>query len=626
MCGIVGIYYFDPEQKVQSSDLHRMNQQILHRGPDDEGSHIAGNVGIAMRRLSIIDLAGGHQPMFSKDRQTSIVFNGEVYNFRDLRPDLEKRGYDFESNADTEVVLRAYEAYGVDFLAKLNGMYGLAIWDANRSALLIARDRIGIKPLYYYRDDEKILFGSEIKSLLSFPGVKPELDKAALSAYLRYGSTPAPHTLFRNIYKLPPAHYMLINGREVQIRKYWQLSYQQKLQGSEADLTEQLYELLKSAIDYQMVADVPLGAFLSGGIDSSSIVHIMRDLGSEHTNTYSIGFGAGYDQYNELTAAGRFARDYGTNHHEILVRPDTAELFPKLIAALDEPLADSSFIMTYLVSQLARESVTVILSGVGGDELFGGYRRYLNVALDRYIRHIPLVLRRQVIQRVLAALPSDRNNALLNYVRLAKAYFSSSELSPARQYANYTSIFSDASLLLEREASPAEPPDYHQLYFDECDSDEILDKLMYFDLKTSLPEQLLMLSDKMSMAVSLEARVPYLDHRVVEFAARLPERFKIKGFKLRHLQKQTFRGRFPDYVFEQKKKGFGAPIGSWMRNELKEMVMDLLGKEHIARQGIFDAKTVGGYLDDHFSMKQDHTDHLLALLSFQIWHQAYLGA
>ncbi|MCB1859363.1 MAG: asparagine synthase (glutamine-hydrolyzing) [Gammaproteobacteria bacterium] len=623
MCGIAGIYYRNASLHVAEPCLQGMIDRIVHRGPDDQGLHIDDNVGLAMRRLSIIDLAGGHQPIFSEDGNQVIVFNGEVYNFRDVKPVLEGRGHRFTTNSDTEVVLNAYLHYGIECFEHLNGMFGLAIWDKPKKQLLIARDRLGIKPLYYYLDEEKVVFASEIKAILSFPGIKPELNRSGLHAYLKYGFTPAPLTLFKNIHKLPPAHYMLLTGEKIEIKRYWTLSYRDKFTASAQQLTEQLYDLLTSAIDYQMISDVPLGAFLSGGIDSSSIVHIMRELGSKHTSTYSIGFGTGYENHNELDAAGRFARDYQTNHHEIVVRPDAVTLFPALVRSLDEPLADSSFIMTYLVSKLARESSTVILSGVGGDELFGGYRRYLNVRLNRLFMGIPRPIRNALIRPIVDALPSDRNSRLLNLARLAKAYLTYSDQPPGQQYASYTSVFrEDRDSLLTGPLEDIE--DFHQYYFDECDSPDLLDKLLHFDLKTSLPEQLLMLTDKMSMAVSLEARVPYLDHRVVEFAARLPEQLKIKGFTLRHLQKQAFQNRFPEYVFKQKKKGFGAPIGSWMRNELRELVTDLLGESHLKAQGIFNSKTIGVYLNDHFAMKQDYTDNLLALLTFQIWHEEYL--
>lgn len=624
MCGIVGIYYFDAQKKAEERDLKLMADRIAHRGPNDEGFFTQNHVGLGMRRLSVIDLDGGHQPIFTQDKSKVIVFNGEVYNFVDHRPVLEQKGHRFSTKTDTEVVLHLYEEYGLNFFEKMNGMFGLAIWDETGQQLIVVRDRLGIKPLYYYRDGEKIVFASEIKAILALPSVKAELDFQGLGAFLKYGFTPAPHTLFKNIYKIPPAHYLKMKGGEMEINCFWEFSYAEKHRGSEDQIGEELYELLKSSVRYRLVADVPLGAFLSGGMDSSGIVHMMKELGTKTINTYSIGFGKGYEFYNELGAAGRFARDYQTNHHEILVEPDVVDLFPKLIALLDEPVADSSFLVTYLVSKLARETVTVILSGVGGDELFGGYRRYLNVQMNRYMGILPLWFRRHVLKKMVNSLPVDRNNTLLNYFRLAKAYLNTADLALQQQYGVYTSVFQDD---FRRQLSGAngEMPDFYEQYFAQCDSPDLLDKIMYFDLKTSLPEQLLMLTDKMTMAVSLEGRVPYLDYRVVEFAARIPSHLKLKGFKLRHIQKKIFEKRFPDYVFQQRKKGFGAPIGTWIRNELREMAYDLLSEQYLRRQGVFNPAAIQKALDDHFQMKEDYTDNLLALLAFQIWYREYLA-
>ncbi len=624
MCGIVGIYYFDPQQQAAEADLQLMTDQIVHRGPDDQGFYVEGNVGLGMRRLSIIDLGGGRQPIFTPDRQKVIVFNGEVYNFVDHRPGLQKKGHKFSTRTDTEVVLHLYQQYGLDFFEKLNGMFGLAIWDKTEQTLIVARDRLGIKPLYYYRDSEKLVFASEIKAILALPFVQAELDLKGLGAFLKYGFTPAPLTMFKNIYKIPPAHFLKVKDRQIEQHSFWRLSYRDKFTGGEDQIAEELYELLKDSVKYRLIADVPLGSFLSGGIDSSGIVHIMSELGIEDISTYCIGFGKGYESYNELENARRFAEDYQTNHHDILVRPDVVELFPQLITSLDEPLADSSFLVTYLVSQLARETVTVILSGVGGDELFGGYRRYLNVQMNKYIKVLPLWMRRHVLKKLFNQLPVDRNSTLLNYFRLAKAYINTSDMVPEDQYGFYSSVFKDDfrnEMVLQEQAGP----NFYYQYFQECDSDFMLDKMLYFDLKTSLPEQLLMLSDKMTMAVSLEGRVPYLDHRLVEFAARIPVDLKIKGFNLRYIQKKVFRNRFPDYVFQQKKKGFGAPVGAWIRNELKPMAYDLLSNDYLQRQGVFDPAVIQRVLRDHFDMKEDYTDHLLALISFQIWYDAYLA-
>ena len=623
MCGIVGLHYFDPTRQVYEEEITSMLDRIVHRGPDDSGVFVSGNTGIGMRRLSVIDVAGGHQPIFSSDGSQAIVFNGEIYNFLEEREDLLKKGYQFSTNTDTEVVLRLFEEYGLTFFEHLNGMFGVAIFDHNNRSLLIARDRIGIKPLYYYRDNEKFIFSSEIKALLGADGIDTGLDEQGMAAFFQYGFTPAPHTLFRRVQKLSPACYLLIQNNKFSIQEYWRPSYQNKFSDSEDDIADRLFELFKHSVQYQLISDVPLGAFLSGGIDSSGIVHMMSELGTERINTYSIGFGKGFEAVDELGDARQFAKSYNTNHHEIVVKPDVSELFPELIEALDEPVADSSFIVTYLVSKLAKESVTVILSGVGGDELFGGYRRYLGLRIDHYFKKLPAWLRQHVIGNLLKKIPVDRNNIILNQARLAKAYVEYSNLPPENQYAEHTSIFKPAfnHVFFEKNR---ECQDYYSKYYDECDSSEVLDKIMYFDLKMSLPEQLLLLTDKMSMKTSLETRVPYLDHRLLEFAARIPSEYKLKKTRLRYIQKKMLKGHIPDYVMSRKKKGFGAPIGTWIRDELRELVNDLLNVSYLKKQGLFSSKYIDSLLTDHYQFREDHTDRILALVSFQLWYQTVL--
>ena len=623
MCGIVGIHYFDRSRVVTPGDLALMTDAIVHRGPDDQGAACFGHSGIAMRRLSIIDLGGGHQPIFSSNRRQAIVFNGEAFDFQDRRAELEAAGHSFTSHSDTEVVLQLYLRYGDSFVDHVNGMYGLAIWDADRDRLLLARDRVGIKPLYYYLDRDQLVYASEIKSILALPWIKAELEPRHLDLYLKYGFTPAPHTLFKRIHKLPPGHLLETTADGVAVRSYWHLSYRDKLTGSADDIAAELHSLLHSSVRYQMIADVPLGAFLSGGMDSSSIVHLMRELGSTRVNTYNIGYGPRYAEHDESAEARAIANVYGTNHHEICADPDVQTMFPRLIGYMDEPVADSSFVVTHMVSKLASESVKVILSGVGGDELFGGYRRYQQVALNRLWHTIPGPLRAHVLTPLLNALPVDRNNRLLNYFRLAKGFARDAELTADRHYERMISILSDVRVANDAGHEPVTDPFAGLLA--ECDGADLLDKIMYFDLKTSLPEQLLLLTDKMSMACSLEVRVPYLDHRVVEFAARIPVGLKLRGRELRHIQRRAFKGRLPDAVLNRRKRGFGAPIGAWLRGDLRPMVEDLLHPDVIRRQGLFDVGKLRRMIDSHMQRQTDSTDALLALLTFQIWHGQHFG-
>lgn len=420
MCGIVGVVHFERARAVAGEDLRAMADRIVHRGPDDHGYHVQGHVGIGMRRLSIIDLGGGHQPMVTPDGRMTIVFNGELYNYREEAAGLRAAGYPLSTQSDTEVVLGLYATHGRDSLARLNGMYGFAIHDQQEDRLLLVRDRLGVKPVYYYRDADKLVFASEIKAILAYPGVRAELDLEMVPVYFKHGYVPAPRTLFRNIFKLPPAHALEVVGGRVQIAPYWRLSFADKLRLGEDAVLERMGGLLDSAVAMQMVADVPLGAFLSGGLDSSGIVHLMRASGADVVNTYSIGFEAGYAMHDESADAARFAADYRTNHHAIVARPDVADLMPRLVAQLDEPLADSSFVVTYLVAELAAQSVKVILSGVGGDEIFSGYRRYLFATLDTYAERLPAAVRQRFLPWLTRYLPADRGSTVLNVLRLAK--------------------------------------------------------------------------------------------------------------------------------------------------------------------------------------------------------------
>lgn len=627
MCGIVGVYYFDEQRAVAEQDLAAMADQIVHRGPDDFGYFTHANIGIGMRRLSIIDLAGGHQPIHTPDNKKTIVFNGELYNYREQAELLRQRDYPLRTKSDTEVVLGLYAEFGMEFLEKLNGMYGFAIHDASSNELLIVRDRVGVKPVYYFQDKEKIVFASEVKAILAHPEIRAALDPNALALFFKYGYVPTPYTLFAGISKLPPASVMRLRGGNPRIDSYWDVSFSNKFTQSEDAILAELDELLQSAVSMQMVADVPLGAFLSGGLDSSGIVHLMQESGVETINTYSIGFGNEYSLHDETDAAKQFADDYQTNHHAILVTPDVQTLIPKLVTMLDEPLADSSFVVTYLVSELAAETVKVILSGVGGDEIFGGYRRYLFTTLNQYFARVPKFMRGAMLQRLVAKLPADRANPILNKMRLAKSYLAHYDENTVNQYSGYLSLLSED--LLDAHLGAAGDGAYVDPYPSQVaksDATEALDQVMYFDLKGSLPEQLLMLTDKMTMAKSIEARVPYLDHRLIEFMARTPTELRVKGFDLRYLQKRYLSGRIPDYVLGRAKKGFGAPFGGWIRNDLNEMMQDYLSEERIARQGLFDASIINGALKDHLARREDRSDYLLANLSFQIWHDAYVKA
>lgn len=591
---------------------------ITHRGPDDHGQFVAGPVGLGMRRLSIIDLAGGHQPIANPAGTLTIVFNGEIFNYRDVRHQLEQRGYQFRTDSDTESILHAYDEFGIECLSLLNGMFAFAIWDAPRRRLFIARDRLGVKPLYFRIGNDSVQFASEIKSLLLHPEAGRSIDPEALAYFFRYGYVAAPKTLHADVQKLPAAHYLLVEDGQVSIRRFWSVSYPTAFE-TRADHPERIRAAVDAAVRRQMIADVPLGAFLSGGVDSSSIVHFMSAHTSEPVNTYSIGFTGDDAFHSELDDARFMAQALRTNHHEIVVKPDVANLLPRLVAHLDEPLADSSFVVTYLVSTLARDTVKVILSGVGGDELFGGYRRYLFARLNPYFEMLPAVAKKALTTAV-SHMPVDRGSRLRNYARLGRAFVLAQGLSPFEQYDHSVRILSDADLtaLLPHAQRDGALLAARRDVFTSASSDPIT-AAMHLDLETSLPESLLLLTDKMSMAASLEARVPFLDHELVEAAAMVPTDWKVRGTRLRYVQKESMRNLLPNRVLDKRKRGFGFPIGSWFRRDLRSLLNDLLSADRLRRQGLFDPSTVQGLMAAHAEHRHDHSDVLLALLTFQLW-------
>ena len=620
MCGIVGQFSFS-NQPVAASTIQAMCRTIVHRGPDDEGVFTAGQVGLGMRRLSIIDLSGGHQPMHSANGRFTIVFNGEIYNYREIRTSLERQGVRFKTSSDTECILEAYALYGRDCLQLLNGIFAIAIWDAQARELFLARDRFGIKPLYLHQSVTGLAFASEVKALLADGTLSRTLDVEAFSYFLRYGYVASPATLLREVRQLPPAHYLRATAEGVTIAPYWTLEPATSEPLTDQENAERVYELVKQAVKRQMVSDVPIGAFLSGGLDSSSMVHLMSEMTGAGVNTYSIGF-AGVDAFhNELDDAKKIAQRYRTNHHEIIVRPDAASLMPRLVNHLDQPLADSSFIVTYLVSQLASQTVKVIISGVGGDEIFGGYRRYLGPFLDSYYSAVPAPLRRAVATAA-SWMPVDRGSTTKNHLRLARAFVTSHGLSSFDRYDRAVQLVDDdllPQLAGLGHSSQSELTEARLQYFNQAPASDPLAQMQRLDYNTSLTDSLLLLTDKMSMATSLEARVPFLDHELVEAVSALPSSLKIRNGRLRHIQKLSMKGKLPDEVMRKKKRGFGCPVGAWFRTDLRPLLLDTLSPAALKRQGLLDPATVARLVDEHETYREDRTDVLLALLTFQLW-------
>lgn len=625
MCGIHGIYQRDGSAAPVHL-LARMGHVILHRGPDDAGAHADGPCAIGMRRLSIIDLAGGHQPILNEDRSLAVVCNGEIYNFRELRAELQAAGHRFRTESDSEVVLHGYAQWGEGFVRRLNGMFGFAIWDARRQSLLVGRDRLGIKPIYWINDGKRVAFASEAKALLELPGVRADVEPTALQAYLELGYVPAPLSIFRGIAKLPIASLLKVSASGVSVESYWQPSTAVDAGPSPKEWAARVRERLETSVRMQMVSDVPIGAFLSGGIDSSAVLAFMsRHNGGAPVKTYSIGFDGGAAErfYNELGPAREVARLFGTDHHEILVQPDVARLLPKLLWHMDEPIADSALVTTYLVAEFARKDVKVILSGVGGDELFGGYRRYLGEHYMRYVDWLPSGAKRGAA-RLADLLPSDRHSKWLNYSRMAKNFVGSAALPFTERYRSYVGVFSPQEAAGLMAQMPARRLDAIAAGFDAAGGEDALARMWAVDAHTQLPDDLLMLTDKMTMAASLECRVPLLDHELVELAAQIPAHLKVANGELKAVLKQALADVLPREVLYRGKRGFGAPMGAWLKGALAGLMENALSPQSLARRGLLEHAPVAKLIADHRANRIDGTDKLLALLNLEIWCRVYL--
>ena len=631
MCGICGVLQLNGESATHDATLRRMCDVIVHRGPDDEGRYVSPAVGLGMRRLSIIDLSGGHQPIPNEDKSIWVINNGEIYNFQELMDGLQKKGHVFRTKSDTEVLVHSYEEYGLDFVKRLRGMFAVALWDAPRRRLVIARDRVGKKPLYLRREPNRILFASEIKSILAVDDVPRRIDREALREYLALGYVPAPRTLFEGIEKVLPGHLLSFENGQVEDREYWDAPFAQHEKHSEAEWIERVRAKLLESVRIRLISDVPLGAFLSGGIDSSAVVAAMAQFSDRPVKTYSIGFEGPDNFYNELPFANLVAKAFKTDHHEIIVRPQVAELLPKLIWHLDEPIADSAFFTTYLVSRLARESVTVILSGVGGDELFGGYRRYLGDAMYRYFGLLPGVVRNKLLPSLLDRLPQDRNSNWKNNIRYAAAFVKTANLDPVSRYMSYVTVFPGdlrSRMLMDQPSSShsavEQASEALRAYFEKCRTADGLNRIMYADIKTSLTDDLLALTDKMSMAASIECRAPFVDQELIELAGSIPSSEKIRGLEMKHLLKKVVAPWLPPEILSRKKRGFGAPVGSWLRADLEPLVNDMLSETQIKQRGLFHWPVIQEVIARHKAQQADYTDQLLALISLEQWCRIFI--
>jgi asparagine synthase (glutamine-hydrolysing) len=629
MCGICGIYNFDLNEGVNPELLAAMNRQIIHRGPDDEGFYVARNLGLAMRRLSIIDVAAGHQPMTNEDGSLWLVFNGEIYNHQELRPDLEARGHHYRTHSDTETILHLFEEYGRDSVRRLRGMFALVLWDARRRRLFAARDRLGIKPFYYYLDAQRFLFGSEIKALLACPGLQPELNRSAIPEYLAFGYISSADTMFRNICKLMPGHTLELDdaGRS-RIEPYWDLTAPVDCDSRPRKYYVTAYrEMLEQAVSSHLMSDVPLGVFLSGGLDSSVVAALTSKLRAAPIETFSVGYEE--SEYSELPFARQVASHIGSNHHEVRIGwKDFMDALPRLIWHEDEPIVWPSSISLYFVSKLARERVTVVLTGEGSDETLAGYTRYAwtlwNVRLDNgYRKLVPPALRR-VIRKYcdeagLLPLGVER--------RLRHTFLARDGASwPSFYFDNFYSVFSEAAQqeLLSNELRPSPGAAYkNSLAYWNISSGDLLHRLLYTDLKTYLIE-LLMKQDNMSMAASIESRVPFLDHALVEFTAGIPAAFETQGLSGKCILKSAAEDLLPHSIIYRKKMGFPTPLRGWLAGPHLDQAERLLLEPRTLEWGIFKPESVRRLLAEHRSRVKDHYERIWRLMNLEIWRRVFL--
>jgi asparagine synthase (glutamine-hydrolysing) len=619
MCGIAGMAQTHPDGAIDNATIHRMCQALVHRGPDDEGIFVKAGVGLGMRRLSIIDIAGGHQPVFNEDKSIWIVFNGEIYNFPELRSELQARGHRFSTHTDTEVIVHLYEEHGAECVQKLRGMFAFALYDGRSSRLLLARDRLGIKPLHYALHNGTLLFASEMRAILA---VRPELaqvDQAALLQYMYFGYIPDPATAFQPIRKLPPGHLLEFDNGQVRIRQYWDLpGYSTYEPVGEEELLEELEYRLAEAVRIRLIADVPLGAMLSGGMDSSTIVALMARATSRPVKTFSIGFRQA--EFNEAPHARLVAQKFGTDHHELILEPDVLETIEMLTHHLEEPFGDSSMLPTYFISCLARKHVTVALSGDGGDEAFAGYERYRIHLEDRSYKWIPQwagPLYRDYVHPLVPYRMPGRNLAYSISLPWQQRYI---EGVSFQSFQREMGILSD-----EFVASDEFPLKRFEECLEKAPADDALSRVLYLDSKTYLPGDILTKVDRMSMATSLEARVPMLDHVFLEWVTALKPRWKMaNGSQKFILKKLAERLGVPSEVLNRPKQGFALPLGHWMRHELKDLLQTTLLDAQTLNRGYFRASGVNRMLEEHFQGRRDHSARLWRLLIFELWHRNFL--
>ncbi|TMA82918.1 MAG: amidotransferase 1, exosortase A system-associated [Deltaproteobacteria bacterium] len=626
MCGIAGIFNVNTRQPVSDILLKEMTDTLIHRGPDDEGFYIANGVGLGHRRLSIIDLSAGHQPMSNEDDTVWVVFNGEIYNYPELRALLEKKGHVFKTRSDTEAIIHLYEEEGEECFRLLRGMFAIALWDERKRKLVLGRDRVGKKPLFYYYDGSRIVFASEIKAILKVPGICRDIDLEAVSDYFSLLYVPAPKSIYTKIRKLRPGHYLTVSERGLKEVEYWDLSFRDNEELSEQQWIERLLASYREAVRIRLMSDVPLGAFLSGGVDSSSVVAMMAEAKNGRLLTSSIGFED--EAFNELPYAREVARYFDTEHHEQIVRPDAVGIVEKLAWHYDEPFADSSAVPTYYVSKTAREHVTVALSGDGGDENFAGYRRYYFDQRENWLRSwLPSEVRRPVFGTLASLYPkADWAPRIFR----GKATFENLARAPIEAY--FRSVSAVQSSLKRELLHPdvmSHLASYDSLdvlrhYYDKADTEDTLSRIQYVDIKTYLTDDILTKVDRASMANSLEVRAPILDHKFMELAARIPSSLKLRGRVGKYIFKKTLEPLLPQSTLTRPKMGFAVPLARWFRHELKEMAHEVILGRHA--EDFTEPRIVEKIWGEHQRGFRDRSTELWTLLMFRLWQRRFLPA
>jgi len=622
MCGICGIYNASSKEPASHAIIERMTRLMAHRGPDDSGLHLDGPLGLGFARLSIIDLDGGHQPMCNETGDLWLVFNGEIWNYQALRRELEQKGHRFRTKGDSETILHAYEEYGTDCVTHLQGMFGFAIWDSHRQRLFLARDRAGKKPLYYTCVDGNFIFASEIKALLGHPHVRREPDVQALADFLSIRYVPAPATLFANIYKVRPGHWLLYEHGTIRETCYWDYAFSPTEQRPIEEYIQNIKQHIYRAVEERMIADVPVGALLSGGVDSSIISGVMSCLSHHKVETFAVGFD--HPDYSELPYARLVADHFGTNHHELLVQSsDLTRYWPQLTWHRDEPVSEPSDLGIYLVSKLARQYVKVVLSGEGGDELFAGYPKYTVDWMARYYQLLPMTIRSSIVTPLLEHLPYSMR-------KLKQAARNLSEPAPER-WMSWFGIFNGhlkESLLAEEVKQQIDLDASRQFksWLAANPQRDDLSAMLYLDTKIWLPDNLLMKGDKMTMAASLELRIPLLDHRLIEYAATIPSQSKIRPFQAKYLLKRAFADFLPAPILTRKKMGFNVPTGIWFREGQRGIITRLLLSERLRQRGYFNNRFIASMVRDHLEGRTNYQAQLFTLASLELWFRVFIDS